>query len=216
MNISQFIDHTLLRPTATDSDIQKLCEEAIENEFKTVCVSPIAVDLASKILEKSDVAVGTVIGFPFGYDDLSTKIYGTQKALDHGAKEIDAVITISAVKNANWQYIENEIETLATIINKRSDKILKIIFETAYLDFDEIKELCNLCVKYNVDFVKTSTGYADAGADKKIVSFMNEIIQNKIGIKASGGIRTRAFADELIAAGATRLGTSRGIDILRG
>ena len=216
MNISQFIDHTLLRPTATDSDIQKLCEEAIENEFKTVCVSPIAVDLASKILEKSDVAVGTVIGFPFGYDDLSTKIYGTQKAMDHGAKEIDAVITISAVKNANWQYIENEIETLATIINKRSDKILKIIFETAYLDFDEIKELCNLCVKYNVDFVKTSTGYADAGADKKIVSFMNEIIQNKIGIKASGGIRTRAFADELIAAGATRLGTSRGIDILRG
>jgi len=213
--LNRYIDHTILKAFATSSDIEKLCQEAKDNGFASVCIPPVYVEFAKQLLDKSEVKICTVIGFPLGYDQLSTKIKALEIAMDHGAEELDVVINLTAVKNKNWLLVESEIDTISTIVDKRSDKILKLILETAYLSFEELEILCNLCIKYNVDFAKTSTGFAPEGAKLEVVSYMKSILKDKVRIKASGGIKTIEFAKALIDAGADRLGTSSGLDLIK-
>lgn len=214
MSINQFIDHTLLAPTTTEDQIKKHCKEAIKYEFATVCIPPVYVGLASRELKDSVVKVCTVIGFPFGYDHVATKIDAISRAIDAGADELDIVINIPAVKNGNWELIENEIDSYTTATKLKKNKVLKLILETAYLNLQELEILCNLCVKYNVDFAKTSTGYAPKGADLNDVKAMKKFLGNAVQIKASGGIKTKKAAMEFIEAGATRLGTSSGLQLI--
>ncbi len=215
MPLNQFIDHTLLSPTATQEQIIKHCKEALQYEFAAVCIPPIYIDLACRELKESKVNVCTVAGFPFGYDHVATKIEAITRGIDAGADEIDIVVNIPAVKNGNWDLIENEIDSYTTATKLKRGKILKLILETAYLNSEELEILCNLCVKYNVDFAKTSTGYAPKGADVNDVIAMKKFLGDSVQIKASGGIKTKKAANELIKAGATRLGTSSGIQLIK-
>lgn len=210
MNINQYIDHTNLKPTATQEDIKQLCREAIDYNFKAVCIAPYYLDIAKKELLGSNVKLCTVIGFPFGYDHVATKMEAISKAINGGADELDIVINLSAVKNKDWATVENEIDSITTVTKLKGNKVLKLILETAYLNHEELEILCNLCIKSNVDFAKTSTGYAPTGAKLEDVVFMKSILGDKVAIKASGGINDSKFANELIEAGATRLGTSSG------
>jgi len=215
MKLNQNIDHTNLKPTATQEDIKQLCKEAIENDFIAVCISPYYIDLVKKELLASNVKLCTVIGFPFGYDHVATKMEAISKAINAGADELDVVINISAVKNKDWATVENEIDSITTATKLKGNKVLKLILETAYLNHEELEILCNLCIKSNVDFAKTSTGYAPTGAKLEDVVFMKSILGNKVAIKASGGIKDSEFANQLIEAGATRLGTSSGIKLIK-
>ena len=214
MSINRFIDHTNLKPTATQEDIKLLCHEAIEYDFYSVCIAPYYLDIAQKELKGTNVKLCTVIGFPFGYDHVATKMEAISKAINGGADELDVVVNISAVKNQDWSTVENEIDSITTMTKLKGNKVLKLILETAYLNHEELERLCNLCIKSNVDFAKTSTGYAPSGAKLEDVIFMKSILGNKVAIKASGGIKDTKFAKELIEAGATRLGTSSGIKII--
>ena len=214
MKINQYIDHTNLKPTATQEDIIQLCQQAIEYKFKAVCIAPYYLDTAKKELKGSNVKLCTVIGFPFGYDHVATKMEAISKAINGGADELDIVINLSAVKNKDWATVENEIDSIATVTKLKGNKVLKLILETAYLNHEELEILCNLCIKSNVDFAKTSTGYAPTGANLEDVVFMKSILGDKVAIKASGGINDSKFANELIKAGATRLGTSSGIKLV--
>ena len=214
MSLNQFIDHTLLAPNATSDKIIKLCKEAEEYSFAAVCVPPFYVELAKRTLTTPEVKICTVIGFPFGYDHVATKMEAISRAIDAGADELDIVVNIPAVKNGDWDLIENEIDRYTTAVKLKRNKVLKLILETAYLNAKELEFLCNLCVKYNVDFAKTSTGYAPKGADVKDVIKMKKILGGAVQIKASGGIKTKKDAKDLIEAGASRLGTSSGIKLV--
>ncbi|MEM9544518.1 MAG: deoxyribose-phosphate aldolase [Bacteroidota bacterium] len=214
MSLNRFIDHTLLKPIATKSQIISHCQEAKQYEFAAVCIPPIYVDLARRELGESEVNICTVIGFPFGYDHVATKIQAISRAIDSGADELDVVINIPAVQNGNWDLIENEIDSYTTATKLKRGKILKLILETAYLNREELEILCNLCVKYNVDFAKTSTGFAPSGAKVNDVKAMKKFLGDAVQIKASGGIKTLKAANALIEAGATRLGTSSGIKLI--
>jgi deoxyribose-phosphate aldolase len=214
MSLNQYIDHTLLSPVATIAQIQQLCKEAIQYEFPTVCIPPFYIDAARRTLLGSNVNICTVIGFPFGYDHVATKIEAITRAIDAGVDELDIVVNLPAVKNGNWDLIENEIDSYTTIAKHKNSKVLKLILETAYLNTEELETLCNLCLKYNVDFAKTSTGYAPRGAAVEDVVAMKKILGDSVQIKASGGIKTKKDAKNLIEAGATRLGTSSGIKFI--
>lgn len=210
MNLNQFIDHTNLKPIATQEDIKTLCQEAVEYNFKAVCISPYYLDIAQRELKDSDVSLCTVIGFPFGYNHVATKMEAISKAINGGADELDIVVNLSAIKSQDWDTVESEIDSITTVTKLKGNKVLKLILETAYLNREELERLCNLCIKSNVDFAKTSTGYAPTGANLDDVIFMKSILGDKVAIKASGGIKDITFAKSLIDAGATRLGTSSG------
>jgi len=214
MPINRFIDHTLLSPIATNEMIIKHCQEAHLHDFVSVCIPPFYIDFARRELKNSEVKICTVAGFPFGYDHVATKIEAITRAIDAGADELDVVINIPAAKNGNWDLIENEIDSYTTATKLKRGKVLKLILETAYLNPEELEILCNLCVKYNVDFAKTSTGYAPSGADIKDVIAMKKFLGEAVKIKASGGIKTKKLAKELIDAGASRLGTSSGVQLV--
>jgi deoxyribose-phosphate aldolase len=214
MNLSQYIDHTNLKPIATKEDIHLICKEAIEHNFKAVCISPYYLDIAYKELKESKVKVCTVVGFPFGYSHVATKMEAISKAINGGADELDVVVNLSAVKNKDWDTVESEIDSITTVTKLKGNKVLKLILETAYLDREELEILCNLCIKSNVDFAKTSTGYASSGANIEDVIFMKSILGDKVAIKASGGIKDAIFAKKLIEAGASRLGTSSGTKLI--
>jgi len=216
MNVNHLIDHTNLKPTATQEDILQLCKEAEKYQFKAVCIAPYYLDVAKQSLLNSDVRICTVIGFPFGYDHVATKMGAIAKAIDGGADELDVVVNLPAVKNGDWATVENEIDSITTATKLKGNKVLKLILETAYLNREELERLCNLCINSNVDFAKTSTGYATSGAKVDDVAFMKSILKDKVAIKASGGIKDLEFAQKLIEAGATRLGTSSGIKIIKG
>lgn len=215
MKINSYIDHTLLKPEATLSQIEKLCQEARENEFCSVCVNSYFVKAAVSFLAGSNVKVCTVVGFPLGASTMETKRFEAMKAIAEGAKEVDMVINISAIKSGNWQYVLDDMSSLAQVCHQQG-AILKVILETCLLTEEEKKKACELAVKAQVDFVKTSTGFSAGGATIEDVKLMRSIVGPQMGVKASGGIRNSETAMAMIQAGATRLGTSASVDIAKG
>jgi deoxyribose-phosphate aldolase len=210
-SISSFIEHTNLKPDASKEDIVKLCEEAVEHAFAAVCVSPYHVQIARKTIKKAPVKVVTVIGFPFGYSATSSKVEETKKAIMSGADELDMVINISALKSGDKAGVLNDIQAVVTACHLQN-KICKVIIETAYLSDAELEQLCRFCIDADADYVKTSTGYAPEGATVEAVAKMRKLLPPKIKIKAAGGIRDAHFAQQLIDAGANRIGTSSAIN----
>jgi len=213
MKLNKYIDHTLLKPTALVRDIEKLCEEAKQYEFAAVCVPPNFVKKAKEYLANSTIKVATVIGFPFGYSAVEAKLAEVLLAIVDGADELDIVANISAIKNGDWVYLANEINHLMPII-KSNNKVIKIIIESGVLTDDEIIKCCELYGVAGIDYLKTSTGYAEKGVTIEAVRLFRLHLPKHIQIKASGGIRDYVFAKELINAGATRLGCSAGIAIV--
>lgn len=213
MEINRLIDHTLLKAFAKDEDIVKLCEEAKEYYFKSVCVNPANVGLAKKLLEGSGVLVCTVIGFPLGANTVGVKAYETADAVANGADEIDMVINIGKAKMHDYTYIENEI---ASVVNAAGGKTVKVIIETCYLDDEEKREVCMAAARANANFVKTSTGFGTGGANVHDVEIMKASIPDTMEVKASGGIRDIDDFLALYNAGATRIGASSGVKIMGG
>jgi len=213
MNIASYIDHTILKPTTTEDDIIKLCNEANIYGFAAVCVPPNYVRLAKLQLQDTAVKIATVIGFPFGYSSTRSKIEEIKEAIADGADELDMVINLASVKNGDWDFLDNEIERCTSIVHT-SGKVLKLIVESGVLTDAELISCCALVRSNKVDFIKTSTGYAETGATVHAVALMRQHLPSGIFIKASGGIRTFAFAEELISAGANRLGCSASVKIL--
>ena len=215
MQLNKYIDHTILKPTTLISDIEKLCSEAIDYQFAAVCVPPNFIKKAKELTKDSTVKVATVIGFPFGYSAVEAKLAETLLAIVDGADEMDIVINISAIRNNDWQYLANEINHLMPII-KQNNRVVKIIIESGILTDEEIIKCCTLYGAAGIDYLKTSTGYAEKGASVHAVSLFKKHLPAHVQIKASGGIRDYAFAKELINAGATRLGGSAGVAIVKG
>ena len=215
MQVNQFIDHTILKPTTLISDIEKVCKEAIEYQFAAVCVPPNFVKKAKELTKESSVKVATVIGFPFGYSAIEAKLAESLLAIVDGVDELDIVINISAIKNNDWEYLANEINHLMPVI-KQNNKVVKIIIESGILTDEEIIKCCQLYGAAGIDYLKTSTGYADKGASVHAVELFRKNLPSNVQIKASGGIRDYAFAKELVEAGATRLCCSAGVAIVRG
>ncbi|SDE99345.1 deoxyribose-phosphate aldolase [Chitinophaga filiformis] len=214
MKLNRYIDHTVLKPTTTLEDIKKLCMEAVEYDFAAVCIPPPFVKLAKTFVGSTTTRVATVTGFPFGYSAIEAKVAETVLAIVDEADEIDMVANILAIRNKDWDYVEKEIATIMPII-RNHNKAIKVIIESGILLEEEIVQCCQLYAKYQVDFVKTSTGYAEKGATVAAVQLMRANLPANIQIKASGGIRTFAFAKELIDAGATRIGTSNGVALMK-
>lgn len=215
MNIASYIDHTVLKPTTLVADIEKLCSEAKQYKFAAVCVPPNFVKIAKEHIKDSSVKVATVIGFPFGYSAIEAKIAEILLAIVDGADELDVVINISAIKNNDWQYLANEINHIMPII-KQKNKVIKIIIESGVLTDDEIIKCCELYGAAGIDYLKTSTGYAEKGASVHAVELFKKHLPAGVKIKASGGIRDYNFAKQLVDAGATRLGCSAGVAIVNG
>ncbi|MEP7111171.1 MAG: deoxyribose-phosphate aldolase [Ferruginibacter sp.] len=213
MNIASYIDHTVLKPTTTIADVEKLCSEAIHYQFAAVCVPPLFVKKAREMITGSNVNVATVIGFPFGYSAIEAKVAELVLAIVDGADELDVVINISAIKNNDWQFLANEINAILPIVKSKS-KVIKIIIETGILTDGEIIKCCDLYGAAGVDYMKTSTGYAEKGATVEAVKLLRKHLAENIHIKASGGIKTYTFAKQLIDAGADRLGCSSSVAIV--
>ena len=213
MQINQYIDHTLLKPTALIADIKRICNEAIQYKFAAVCVPPPMIRTAKQELKNSGIKTATVIDFPFGYSAVEAKIAETVLSIVDGADELDMVINLIALKNNDWEYLANEINHVMPVV-KQKNKVIKIIIESGVLTKEEIVRCCDIYGAAGVDFVKTSTGYAEKGATADAVKLMRAHLPEVVQIKASGGIKTYAFAKELIEAGATRLGCSSSVQIV--
>lgn len=213
--LASCIDHTLLKPDSSKAEVTRTCEEALEHAFAAVCVPPYFVPHVAKMLEGSKVAVATVVGFPFGYSPTSAKVSEARSVLDNGANEVDAVINRAALKSGDLAYVKNDIESLTTAVHMHSNGIIKVIIEAGELLASEVKEVCAMCAELGVDFVKTSTGFAGDVVTVDVVKLMRRSLPAAIKVKASGGIRTRKFAIELLEAGADRLGCSRSLDIIK-
>ena len=211
MDIAKYIDHTILKPIAQRKDIEKLCQEAKEHHFASVCVNPCWVSYASKLLKGSDVKVCTVIGFPLGANVSAVKAFEAKTAIEQGASEVDMVINIGALKAGEYDVVKQDVQAVRDV---SVGKILKVIIETSYLTDEEKKKVCQICAEVGADFVKTSTGFSDGGATAHDVALMAQSAGSKVKVKASGGIRTREDALKMIEAGASRLGTSSGIKIV--
>ena len=209
INLAGYIESTNLKPDATLQDIQALCAEAVENEFYGVCISPYYVQAAKKSLKKAPVKIITVVGFPLGYSTTSAKVEETKKAIISGADEIDMVINISAMKSEDFAAVQNDIQAVITACHLQN-KICKVIIETALLTEEEIVKVCRMCIDADADFVKTSTGFAHHGATIEAVELLRKTLPAKVKIKAAGGIKDLAFANQLIESGANRIGTSSG------
>ena len=212
MAIQRFIDHTLLAADATKEKIEKLCKEALEYHFASVCVNSCWVKLASEILFGSDVAVCTVVGFPLGAMDTESKAYEAEKAVADGADEIDMVINIGYLKSGMTSEV---LEDIKAVRKATEGKVLKVIIETCLLSDDEKRTACELSAEAGADFVKTSTGFSTGGATEHDVALMRSVVGDKLGVKASGGIRDYKKAKAMIDAGANRIGASAGIAIVK-
>ena len=213
MNIAAYIDHTVLKPTTTMGDVEKICAEAMKYQFAAVCVPPLYVKKAKELLGDSSIKVATVIGFPFGYAAIEAKVAEMVLAIIDGADELDVVINISAIKNNDWQFLANEINAILPIV-KNKNKLIKVIIESGILTDGEIIKCCDLYGVAGVDFMKTSTGYAEKGASVEAVQLMRKHLADNVRIKASGGIKNYQFAKQLIDAGANRLGCSSSVAIV--
>jgi len=213
MELNKYIDHTFLKANGTKEDIINLCNEAKEYNFMSVCVNPCNVSLAYELLKDTDVLVCTVIGFPLGQNTTATKVFETIDAIENGAKEIDMVINIEKLKDKDYDYVLDEIKRIKKACGKLT---LKVIIETCYLTDEEIVKASELVVKAKANFVKTSTGFGTSGAKIEDVKLMKETVLDKALIKASGGVSSREDALKFIEAGANRIGTSKGIKIIKG
>lgn len=211
MNLNKYIDHTLLKADATFEDIERLCEQAKMYQFASVCINPFYVKQAKELLQGSEVRVCTVVSFPLGANALYAKINEAIDVVSNGADEVDMVINIAALKNQQYDIVEDEIRMIKKVCD---EKILKVILETCLLTKKEIVKACQIAQKGNADFVKTSTGFSISGATVEDVKLMKASISSSMQVKASGGIKTYADALKMIEAGATRLGTSNGINII--
>ena len=211
MQLNQYIDHTLLKPTATEKDIKLLCKEAIQYNFYAVCVNSSFVALAVSELQNTSVKVAAVIGFPLGAMASEIKIAEAAYCLEQGADEIDMVMNLGWFKSGLYPKVEHEIKNIKSMMGKAT---LKVILETCYLSEEEIGQACNLCLNAGADFVKTSTGFGPEGATLSAVKRMKDSVGNKAKIKASGGIRDKATALAYIKAGASRIGTSSGVQMM--
>lgn len=211
MELNKYIDHTLLKAFATEDDIRKLCNEAIEYDFASVCVNPCHVKFASQLLGLSDVKVCTVIGFPLGANSSEVKAFEAKKAIEDGAEEVDMVINVGKAKQGDWDFVRDDIRKVR---EAAKDKLLKVIVETCYLTDEEIFKACIMAKEAEADFVKTSTGFGTGGATAEHVKLMRDAVGEQMGVKASGGVRTKEDAMKMIDAGATRIGTSNGKDII--
>jgi deoxyribose-phosphate aldolase len=214
-SLNKYIDHTILKPTCLVADIEKLCAEAKQYDFAAVCVPPNFVKLAKEKLAGSTVQVATVIGFPFGYSATEAKIAEIILAMVDGADELDVVANISAIKNGDWSAIADEINHIMPIIRSKG-KVVKIIIESGVLTDDEIIKCCDIYGIAGIDYLKTSTGYAEKGASVEAVKLFRKHLPDQVQIKASGGIRDYAAAKLMIDAGATRIGCSAGVAIVSG
>jgi len=214
MNIAPYIDHTLLKQAATLPQIENVCKEALEYKFAAVCIPPLYVKKAKEFLADSDIKVSTVIGFPLGYCAIEAKVAEIVLAIVDGADELDMVVNISAIKNGDWNFIANEINTIMPLI-KNKNKVVKVIIETGVLTDDEIIKCCDIYGAAGVDYVKTSTGFAEKGASIHAVKLIRAHLSDAIKIKASGGIRSYSFAKELMNAGANRIGCSASVEIVK-
>lgn len=208
------IDHTLLKPDASKQQIETLCQEAREYKFFSVCVNPTWVRTSKELLKDSGVKVCTVIGFPLGATTTETKAFETKNAIDHGAEEVDMVINIGALKDKNDEFVENDIRTVVKEAKGRA--LTKVIIETSLLTTEEKIRACELAVKAGADYVKTSTGFSTGGATLEDIELMRKTVGPNIGVKASGGVRSTEDAENMMEAGATRIGASSSVAILNG
>ena len=214
MELAKYIDHTLLRTDAQRADVAKLIEEAKAYHFASVCVSPIWVSYVSEALRDTGIKTCTVIGFPQGATPSAVKAFETKQAVADGADEVDMVIAVGKLKDGDDAYVKADIE--AVVRAARGKALTKVIIETCLLTDEEKRRACLLAKEAGADFVKTSTGFAAGGATAADVKLMRESVGEAMGVKAAGGVRTRADAEAMLAAGATRLGTSSGVKIVEG
>jgi len=210
-NLNQYIDHTLLKPTATEAEIIRLCKEAQEYRFFSVCVNSCHVALAKEEVAGSDVKLCSVVGFPLGAMSTQAKMMEANKALVDGADEIDMVMNIGWLKSKNFEAVANDIRAVKQVVGK---KVLKVILETCYLEKDELVSACRIALQSGADFVKTSTGFGTGGATEADVTLMLKSVNGKAKVKASGGIKDRREAVKYITLGAARIGTSSGVAIV--
>ncbi|PFO03664.1 deoxyribose-phosphate aldolase [Bacillus sp. AFS076308] len=213
-NIAAMIDHTLLKADATKKQIETLCQEARDHKFFSVCVNPAWVSTAKELLNGSGVKICTVIGFPLGATTTETKAFETKNVIDLGADEVDMVIPIGALKDGNDQLVEQDIRAVVEVAKDRA--LTKVIIETSLLTDEEKKRACELAVKAGADFVKTSTGFSGGGATAEDIALMRQTVGPNIGVKASGGVRSTQDALSLMEAGATRIGASASVAIIKG
>jgi deoxyribose-phosphate aldolase len=213
IKLNTYIEHTLLKPYCTVADVEQLCKDGAEHKFFGVCVIPYFVRNAKNFLKGSNVKLVTVVGFPFGYNHTPAKVEEVKKIIDAGADEIDMVMNIAALKNGDYNVVANDIESVAMAVHMHN-KVIKVIIESGVLSDEEIIKACEICATAGVNFVKTSTGYAEKGATVHAVQLIRKTLSDKIKIKASGGIKTKEFALQLIETGADRIGTSSGIEII--
>ena len=212
MELNKYIDHTILKATVSSSDVQKLCEEAIEHKFYSVCVNGCYVADAKQLLQGTDVKVAAVVGFPLGAMTTAAKVFEAKEAVENGASEIDMVINVAKLKDGEFEYVENEIRQIKEAIG---DNVLKVIIETCYLTDEEKVKACELSLVAKADFVKTSTGFGTGGATYEDVKLMKSVVGDNAKVKASGGVRDKETAQKYVNLGAERLGTSSGIEIVK-
>ena len=212
-NIAKYIDHTVLKATTTSKEVEKLCLEAKEYGFYSVCVNGCFVKECKELLKNSDVKIAAVVGFPLGAMTKTAKVFEAREAIANGANEIDMVINIGKLIEGDSKYVEDEIREIKEAIG---ENVLKVIIETCYLNEEQKMLACELSLNANADFVKTSTGFGTAGATFEDVILMKKMVGDNAGVKASGGVKSYETAEKYIELGATRLGTSSGIDIIKG
>lgn len=213
MNPAKLIDHTILKPVASKEDVRRICDEAKQHGFFSVCINPYWVAYAKELLKGTDVKVCTVIGFPLGANTTAVKEYETRDALKNGADEIDMVINLGALKSGDYDTVLSDISAVRKACEGH---ILKVIIETSQLTEEEKVKTCELAAKAGADFVKTSTGFTGGGATAADVALMRKSIPANMQVKASGGVRSREDFDAMVAAGATRIGASSGVKIIEG
>lgn len=212
-NLEDYIEQTLLRVDVTEKMIEDLCHKVKDSGIYGVCIPPFYTSTARKILEESPAKVITVVGFPFGYTNITSKAEATKKVISDGVDEVDLVMNISAFLSENYSQVADEVESVHTLCNM-NDRLLKVIIEASLLNESQLAKACEICVEKEVDFVKTSTGFNGGGATVDMVRSMRKMLPEGTGIKASGGIKTKEMALQLIDAGASRIGTSSGFEIL--
>lgn len=213
MDIASKIDHTILKPDTTKEQVEKVCEEAKEYNFASVCVNPYYVKYVAEELKNSDVKVTSVVGFPLGNTLPEVKAYETEQVIKNGADEIDMVINIAALKNKNYDLVKKDIKA---VVDAAKDKLVKVIIEACLLSDDEKVKVCELAKEAGADYVKTSTGFSTGGATINDIKLMRKIVGPELGVKASGGVRDIETAKAMIEVGATRIGASSSVSIVKG